>query len=173
MKIITSFVKKLFILIISSLVTASLWIGVETASQPADNTRCIELQKKIDAIGRQILILETDIFNRPERGLKKYLHKTQNFLTRNQIKDLQIRKITLSGHLKELQLKNTLGWDKFVANWHIHIFEYALYIFILLAFLPLAVSLLTYFVIAYLIEKSPVVTALKKGPETLNINMKK
>ena len=44
---------------------------------------------------------------------------------------------------------------------------------ILLALLPLVVSLLVYFVIAYFVEKSAPITALKKAPETVNIDLKK
>ena len=170
MKIITSFIKKIILLAISSLAAAFVVIALNTTTTTVNKERNEQIQIKIDKLYKQIVFLDNNIKNRPEKGWKKYWNEYKNYQDR--LKIFALKAEIESANAQKLGADPEF-WDAVIKNCRKDIFLYAFYIFVLLALSPLLVSLMTYFVIARFVEKSAPIAALKKAPATQSIDMTK
>ncbi len=157
-------------LAISSLAAAFVVIALNTTTTTVNQERNEQIQIKIDKLYKQIVFLDNNIKNRPEKGWKKYWNEYKNYQDR--LKIFALKAEIESANAQKLGADPEF-WDAVIKNCSKDIFLYAFYIFVLLALSPLLVSLLTYFVIARFVEKSAPITALKKAPATQSIDMTK
>lgn len=186
MKLLTSFMKKLILLIISSVIAATfiIFITAETSNKNAIYNEAIKkkkevLQTKINKLEHEKTRIKNSrkITNPPK---KRWWHTLKRLKAVEDIVYNPTESITdkINSLYKEMNSLEYLPLDAskldvFIVRMKLNCFKYSLYIFLLLVFSPILVSLFTYYVIARLVEKSAPITALKKEPNTENIDMKK
>ena len=170
MKVITEGLKRIFILCLSSFIAALIIISIMSISSSEHKDYIRQVNRKKEAKENELPMINWRIENWPkhwtwyDRIEKKIKIEYYQWVA----KPILYGEIgALSCQLLSLESKKYI--DVFKNNCKIHLLNYFLYIFILLLFMPLIISLIMYYLVAALVEKITPIKVIKKKPITENI----
>jgi hypothetical protein len=169
MKVITEGLKKIFILCLSSFIAALIIISIMSIPSPEHQEHIRQIDRKIKAKENELAMINWCIENWPKhwtwynRIVKEIKIKKYQFFT--------LPKLNMEITLLHTQRygANSTYIDVWKRNCSLHLLDYSSYIFILLLCMPLAFSLIMYYLLAPLVEKIAPIKVIKKKSTTENI----